>query len=79
MTKIERTQDAALRILLEIRNDVIENQDENVRSLLSEGLIREVFSIAWRYQFEEDRHQVRKALNQLVNDAISEKKLDRDK
>lgn len=73
MAEVERTADAALQALLELRGSELQQLDECTRDILSETLVREIFKQAWRYRFEEDRRQPRRAVRELVSDAIKER------
>ena len=74
----ERTKDSALRTLMALQREEVEHLDEHTGSILTESLVTEVFEIAWRYQFEEDRRQPRRDVRDIVQDAAQESVLEEE-
>jgi hypothetical protein len=71
---VDRSKESALEVLLEVRSEVAESlMNNDARSVLTEGLLRDVFVVSWNNQFEEDRRAARRELRQLVTDAIEER------
>lgn len=75
MQQHKRTADAARKILSEQREKSLQGLDDYIQGIVSEALLSEVFDQAWRFQFEEDRSQVKRAIRQLVADVIEQNQL----
>lgn len=75
MPELERTADTALKIVLDLWDAEVQRLDERTRGMLSESLLRDVFHVAWRHRFEEERKPARKEVRELVKDAIESEQL----
>lgn len=65
----ERALAEIMRLLPEIRAEL---QDEALRQLLTEDLVREVFDTAWNHQFDDDRAPIVRMFRDIVREAIEE-------
>ncbi|HUW95207.1 MAG TPA: hypothetical protein VMW58_05430 [Anaerolineae bacterium] len=70
MENLDRTKDGALQTLLELLREQAAAVAEDADGLPSESLLRDIFDKAWHFQFEEDRHQSRREIRELVQDAV---------
>ena len=70
MERHERTRDGALRTLLELLQEERGTPGDDGRAVPSESLLRDIFQVAWHFQFEEDRRESRRQLRELVQDAV---------
>ena len=73
----DRTREAALQVLLTVREEVAEDMGES-GELLSPDLVRDVFDQAWRSQFEEERRHARRGVREIVSDLIASIELGAD-
>jgi hypothetical protein len=74
MNDLDRTKQGALQTLLKLLEELQEDDDE-AKQTTSESLLRDVFDIAWHFQFEEDRRPSRREVRELVQDAALAAKL----
>lgn len=63
----ERALSELLRLLPGIQSELV---DESLKPILTEGLVREVFGLAWDHQFDSDRAQVSRVFKDVVREAI---------
>src|SRR5690606_7795279 len=71
--QVERSEAAASAAVLEARPDVVEAADhELVPQIVTEELVDEVFRLAWRHQFDDNRRAIRSRLRELVADRVAE-------
>ncbi len=70
---IDRSQSAAHEAVREASTDITSNlEDARVSEALSGEFIDEVFRLAWRHQFEDNRRTVTRDLRELFRDRVSE-------
>jgi hypothetical protein len=65
----ERALGELLRLLPSVREEI---PDPDVRALLSEDLVREVFKTAWDQQFDDDRAAAGRALRQVIREKLAD-------
>jgi len=67
-----RTRAAAEEVLLRLLPETTSSiSDPSIRSLLSPELLREVFALAWRHQFEDDRTSFERYVKDIVVEATA--------
>lgn len=70
---VDRSQTAAHEAVREASERIASQlEDGRVSEVLSKEFIDEVFQLAWRHQFEDDRRVVSRQLRDLFRDRVSE-------
>ena len=73
----ERTKSRALDVLLSQSGALRQNiGDQAARELLREGLVADILDTAWRYQFDDDRSECKRKIQELVHIAIEEREVE---
>lgn len=70
-----RTKQRALDVLVhraaEVRTTL---RDAVARDVLTDKLVEQIFEVAWRHQFDEDRSEVSRQIREIVNIALDARK-----
>lgn len=70
---VDRSRAAAHDAIHEASERLASNvRDDRVSEVLSKEFIDEVFQLAWRHQFEDDRQAVARELRELFGDRVTE-------
>lgn len=70
---IDRSKDAAREAVARAAAEVLDSLDDDMaKSVVSDELIEEVFEIAWRHQFDDNRTPIRTEVQQVVSDRVVE-------
>ena len=73
----KRTKSRALDVLLSQLGALRQNiGDQAARDLLTEGLAADILDTAWKHQFDDDRLECRKNIQELVHIAIEEREVE---
>jgi len=65
----ERALDEIMRLLPDVRREIL---DERVQNILSDDLVKEIFEVAWKHQFDDDRSAASRIFRDIVREAIEQ-------
>lgn len=70
---LERTPEAARSAVEAVYAEFHASSDDDlVKRVVTQEVVDEVFRLAWRFQFDEERGQVRNKVRDVVSDRVTE-------
>jgi hypothetical protein len=81
VSKADSSADEALQIVFRVwreRMDARSADDSELVEALTESLVKDVFSVAWRHQFEDDRGEAQREIRNVVSEAVAQVVRDED-
>jgi hypothetical protein len=67
--------EALMALVPEMRNQL---SDDKAQALFTDRLVRDVFSEAWKAQFEDNRASFRREVKRIIDEVVAEARLGED-